>query len=300
MSTGPDPRLLDIMMPFYGRPDHFREAVLSVLGQSDSRWRLTIIDDVYPDTTPGDWARALEDPRVTYLRNETNLRPSRNYNKAIGLAQTEFMVLMGCDDIMSPRYVQRVHELIAEFPGSAIIQPGVSVIDENGAASRPLADRVKARYRPRGSGARSLSGEALASSLLRGNWTYFPSLVWRTELLRAGQFRTDLDVVQDLAKLFELIVGGGSLVLDDEVIFNYRRHSRSVSAVTGTDGSKFIQERTFFDEATAIANDLGWNKAARIARAHVSSRLNALTELPGAVLRGNGVGIRNLLCHALT
>lgn len=286
------------MMPFYGRFDHFQAAVHSVLDQTDPRWRLVIIDDVYPDLAPGQWAAAIDDPRVTYIRNETNLRPSRNYNKAIGLAETEFVVIMGCDDVMLPGYVGRVHELIEQFPDAAIIQPGVSVIDENGAPSHPLADRVKGYYRFGGSGARQYSAEPLASSLLRGNWTYFPSLVWRTSRL-AGGFRTDLDVVQDLAKLFEIVSGGGSLVLDDTVVFNYRRHSASVSAVTGPDGSKFRQERTLFYEAAEQSRALGWNRTARIARRYLSSRLNALTELPGAILKNNALGRRTLARHIL-
>ena len=286
------------MMPFYGRFDHFQAAVQSVLAQTDPRWRLVIIDDVYPDLAPGEWAAAIDDPRVTYIRNDTNLRPSRNYNKAIGLAETDFIAIMGCDDIMLTEYVARVHELIEQFPDADIIQPGVTVIDENGSPSHPLADRVKGYYRFGGTGARQYRGEPLASSLLRGNWTYFPSLVWRTSRL-AGGFRTDLDVVQDLAKLFEIVSTGGSLVLDDAVVFNYRRHSTSVSAVTGPDGSKFRQERTLFSEAATQSSALGWHRTARIARRYVSSRLNAMTELPGAILKRNVTGRRTLTRHIL-
>ncbi|MGL4340624.1 MAG: glycosyltransferase family 2 protein [Rhodoglobus sp.] len=289
---------LDIMMPFYGRFDHFQAAVGSVLAQSDPRWRLVIIDDVYPDLTPGYWAAEIDDPRVTYLRNESNLRPSRNYNKAISLATTDFMAIMGCDDMMLPGYVARVHELIEQFPDAAIIQPGVRVIDENGAPSHPLADRVKKYYRFTGTGAREYRGEPLAASLLRGNWTYFPSLVWRTSRLSGG-FRTDLDVVQDLAKLFEIVATGGSLVLDDRPVFHYRRHSTSVSAVAGPDGSKFVQERTLFVEAAQRSSALGWRRAARIARRHLSSRLNAMTELPGAIMKRNVQGISMLSRHIL-
>ena len=287
------------MMPFYGSFDHFRAAVESVLAQSDPDWRLTIIDDVYPDLAPGEWASAIDDERVTYIRNEVNLRPSRNYNKAVGIAQSEFIVLMGCDDIMLPGYVARVHELIAEFPDADIVQPGVNVIDERGTVYTPLPDRVKGWYRFRGTGARAYTGEQLASSLIRGNWTYFPSLVWRREVIAAFVFRTDLDVVQDLAMLVEITKAGGSLVLDDRVVFSYRRHAGSVSAVTGFDGSKFMQERTLFLEAADSFERLGWRRAARIARRHVTSRLNALTELPGAVLGNNAVGRSTLTRHIL-
>ncbi|CAN5206852.1 hypothetical protein BH09ACT1_BH09ACT1_02290 [soil metagenome] len=285
------------MMPFYGSFEHFRLAVASVLAQSDPDWTLTIIDDVYPDLAPGEWARSIDDPRVSYIRNETNLRPSRNYNKAVGLATTDFVVIMGCDDIMLPGFVAKVHDILARFPEAAVIQPGVSVIDENGAPSLPLADRAKRWYRFGGTGSREFSGETLAISLLRGNWTYFPSLVWRRDLLARYTFRTDLDVVQDLAMLVEIIKGGGSLVLDDAIVFNYRRHSTSLSATTGTDGSKFAQERLLFGEAASSFDELGWKRAARAARLHLTSRLNALSEVPGAVIGGNRKGMRALAEH---
>jgi glycosyltransferase involved in cell wall biosynthesis len=288
---------LDIMMPFYGSFAHFRAAVESVRAQSDPDWRLVVVDDVYPDKAPGEWLLALGDARITYIRNEHNLRPSRNYNKCITLMQSGFAVLMGCDDVMLPNYVARVKQLTAQFPDAGVIQPGVGVIDENGAPSRPLADRVKALYRFSGSGAREYRGEQLATSLLRGNWTYFPSLVWNVTELRARDFRTDLDVVQDLAMLLEITKGGGSLVLDDTVCFSYRRHSASVSAVTGPDGSKFGQELTLFREAAAACTALGWPKAARAARRHFTSRLNALTELPAAIRAQNSAGRTALLRH---
>ena len=289
---------LDIMMPFYGRFDHFREAVLSVIAQSDPDWRLTILDDVYPDTAPGEWAAAIEDERVTYLRNETNLRPSRNYNKAVSLASNSFVVIMGCDDVMLPGFVARAHELISSFPDVDMIQPGVSVIDENGANSRPLADTIKSWLAPHGPKPLSLQVEALAASLLRGNWTYFPSLIWRSSRVASG-FRTDLDVVQDLAKLMEITFDGGALAVDDTIVFQYRRHSGSVSAVTGPDGTKFVQERAVFEECAAACEALGWKRAARVARRHLSSRLNALTEVPASLRSGNSAGRVSLIRHVL-
>jgi glycosyltransferase involved in cell wall biosynthesis len=288
-----------IFMPFYGRVDHFQLAVESIRAQDDEDWQLTVVDDVYPDLTPGAWLESLGDPRITYLRNTENLRPSRNYNKCVGLCTSEFIMLMGCDDVMLPGYVRRVKELLAQFPTADIVQPGVGVISESGEKILPMADRVKSYLRPRGTGPRELSGEKLATSLLRGNWTYFPSLVWRTERLRETGFRTDLDVVQDLAMLLQITGAGGTLVLDDRPVFSYRRHSTSVSAVTGPDGSKFRQERTLFREAHETLRHKGWSKAARAAKNHVFSRANALTELPGAVRTKNATGKSTLTRHVL-
>lgn len=285
------------MMPFYGRVDHFKLAVQSVLDQDDPNWRLVIVDDVYPDLSAGEWASSLGDSRITYIRNEENLRPSRNYRKCVGLMQSDFAVIMGCDDIMLPRYVSRVRELTRQYPNVSVIQPGVEVIDSDGNIHTPLADRVKRLYLPNGRGVRVLSGEALAVSLLRASWFYFPSLVWNVEHLRRHEFRADLDVTQDIAMLLKLVEDGGSIAIDDEIVFHYRRHAESVSAVTGVDGSKFAQERTVFAEAERAFRAIGWKRAARAARFHLTSRLHSAAALPAAVRAGDHDGRRNILRH---
>ncbi|GAB2452086.1 glycosyltransferase involved in cell wall biosynthesis [Conyzicola lurida] len=287
-----------IMLPFWGSFEHFREAVESVLAQTDPDWKLTVVDDVYPDLAPGEWLQALGDPRIEYIRNEVNLGVSRNYVKCVGLMQGEYSMLFGCDDVMLPGYLARVKELLTRHPGAAVIQPGVEVIDGDGVVSEPLVDRVKNRSRLSGAGARVYSGEVLAHSLLRGNWTYFPALVWKVELLRTYGFNQKLDVVQDLIMLLDIIEGGGEFVLDDEVVFRYRRHQQSVSSATATDGSRFKQERELFDAEVKRFEAIGWRRAARAARWHTLSRLNALTRIPLAVRQGNGKGVKALLTHA--
>lgn len=289
----------EIWMPFYGRIDHFKLAVQSVIAQDDPDWKLTVVDDVYPDLEPGQWLVALNDPRITYIRNDENLRPSRNYNKCASLTTAEFITIMGCDDVMLPGYVARVKQLLAEFPDADIVQPGVSVIDENGVRSRPLADRIKGVIAPSGPFPRTMSGESLATSLLRGNWTYFPSLVWRAQRIRDLVFRTDLDVVQDLAMLMAITLAGGKLIVDNQPVFEYRRHSSSVSSVTGFDGSKFRQERTLFYELVEACRANGWFRAARTAKHHMLSRANALREIPQAFRANNRTGRSNLTRHVL-
>jgi glycosyltransferase involved in cell wall biosynthesis len=289
----------EIFIPFYGRVDHFKEAVESVLAQEDPDWKLTVVDDVYPDTEPGLWLKSLGDRRIKYILNSENLRPSKNYNKCVNLCSSEFIMLMGCDDAMMPNFVSNAKKLINQFPEVDIIQPGVEVMTEKSEASRPIVDRVKQIISPRTKGPHIYSGEMLASSLLTGNWTYFPSLIWRTKLLRNFVFRTDLDVVQDLAMIMQIVMSGGNMLVDDKIAFRYRRHSTSLSSVTGPDGSKFKQERRLFTELQSPLQKLGWHKAAKIARVHIFSKANAFSELPGALLKKNKEGISTLTRHVL-
>ncbi|PPF60954.1 glycosyl transferase family 2 [Clavibacter michiganensis] len=290
---------LDILMPFYGRVDQFRLAVESVRAQSDADWRLVIVDDVYPDLSAGEWARALNDPRIAYLRNEHNLGVSGNFNRCVSLIENDFAVIIGCDDLMRPGYVARLAQLRAQYPDADLIQPGVAVIDEHGKPSKPLPDRVKTLLRPRGAKPKVLGGDGLAASLLRGNWCYFPSLCWRSDRLREFGFREDRQVVQDLTLIMQIVLSGGTLVLDNETVFDYRRHAASVSSQGGVDGSKFAEERGVFYEAAERCEALGWHRAARVARRHIPSRLNALSELPATFRSGDADGRNALLRHAL-
>jgi len=287
-------------MPFYGDPEQFQIAVMSVLNQSDPNWTLTVLDDCYPDLAPGTWLRGLGDTRISYVRNETNLLPSKNYNKALEMASGEFMMLMGCDDVLLPDFVARSSELIQlADPTIGLIQPGVRVIDEEGNPKKSLADKVKIRIGPwPKSGIHVISGENAHRSLLRGNWTYFPSILWRRSAIDEQRFRTDLNIVQDLSMILDLIENGFGILIDSEVTFLYRRHRASLSGATGSDGSKFAQERVLFAEAAARAQQRGWNDSYRAATNRLLSRLNSAVEIPSAVLRRDSSAIKALVRHS--
>lgn len=288
---------LEIVMPFYGDPRQFRDAVASVLAQSDPNWRLTVIDDCYPDEAPGRWVRSLDDPRIRYFRNERNLGVSGNFQRGVELVEAELMTIMGCDDLMLPDYVARARSAMAASPDASYYQPGVRVIDADGKPVSPLADRVKRFYRIEVDDITGVGGERLVTSLLRGNWTYFPSICWRSSEVVPRGFSSH-EVVLDLVLQLEILFDGGIVVLDPVVTFAYRRHAGSVSSWRAGDGSRFGEEREVMSAYAARAAERGWRRAARVGRLRVSSRLNALTRLPSAAIARDGAGLRSLARHA--
>ena len=283
------PAAVDVTLPYYGCVELMKQAVRSVLDQTHQNWRLVVVDDGYPDPEPARWFAQLADPRVSYLRNQTNLGANGNYRRCLELATAPLVLVMGADDVMLPEHLRVATELFESHPHATVVHTGVEVIDENDRVVRPLCDRLKSFYAPSGVRTTTLDGENMAVSLLRGNWTYFPSLVWRTDTIRDIGFRTGLDVVQDLALLLDVAMTGGSLVFDPRVTFRYRRHTDQDSTVRALDGRRFDEEREFFAQEARGFDNLGWRKAARVSRWHVSSRLNALSLLPRAV-RATGWG----------
>jgi glycosyltransferase involved in cell wall biosynthesis len=292
---------IDIMLPFWGDPALLYRTVDSVRAQTDGDWRLTVIDDAYPDAPVAVHFAELHDPRIRYLRNAQNVGIIENFRTSVRLATAEHLVVLGSDDLLLPDYVAVVRRAAARHPGAAVIQPGVRVIDEHGSEALPLADRVKQRMlRPdTRAGDVVLSGEDMATSLTRGNWLYWPSLAFRTEAIRRHDFRDDLPIVLDLAILLDIAFDGGSLVVTDEVVFAYRRHTASASQKAILDGSRFSDDRRFFEETARRAAEKGWSSTARAARVRLLARLHALTELPTTLRRGTPEGRRAIWRHIL-
>ncbi|MEV7558132.1 glycosyltransferase family 2 protein [Streptomyces sp. NPDC048331] len=288
----------EFLLPYYGDVALMQDAVRSVLAQDGDDWRLTVVDD---GTEPGvpEWFEQLADPRVRYLRNERNLGVTGNFNRCVELAEYEYLVLMGCDDLMKPNYLQVVRATADREPTAAMIQPGVQVIGTDGLPYDTLADRTKRKlYAPKGPGRALLGGEELATSLLRGNWLYFPSICWRTEAIKRFPFRADLGVIQDLALVVDLLVAGETLATTPEVCFSYRRHAESESSATAYTGRRFEEAKRFFVETADRLDRHGWPRAAKVSRLHLSSRLHAITLLPGAAMKAGRPGVSAMLRHA--
>lgn len=293
------PSPLEVFIPFWGDPGLLYATVESVRAQTDPDWTITVVDDCYPDPSVAEHFAAEDDPRIRYVRNETNLGITDNYQRCRDLASGDLMMFMGCDDLMHPTFVETVKAAHQQFPQAATIQVGVEVIDENDSPIDPLTDKVKRAIRGRVPRRSELGGEPLATSLLRGAWHYWPALVFRTERVQAYPFRDGLPIIQDLALLIDMTAAGETLVVDPTVCFSYRRHTQSASATSLLQGNRFSDERRYYASAAQQMARHGWTRAARTARIRWTSRLHAVSLLPTALRRRERTAVRTLLDHTL-
>jgi glycosyltransferase involved in cell wall biosynthesis len=287
---------LEIAIPFYGDPDLLKAAVSSVLSQSNSNWTLLVVDDGYPDGSISRWFDELNDERIKYVRNESNLGANRNFQKCIDLIENEYCTIMGADDLLQENYVACMIDLIRTFPGSAMFLGGVNVVDDAGKTVFPIADRVKQALRPSSDTPLEYSGESIARSLMLGNWLYFPAMVWDSKAIKEIGFRSNLNVCQDLALSIDLFMNGRSIVLTEQKCFSYRRSESSDSSIRAIKGDRFDEERKFFGQLAAEFAHIGWKNASRAAKLRVSSRAHALFMIPK--VRSDMSAIRRLLRHA--
>jgi len=261
---------IDVLLPYWGDFSLLKKAVDSVLAQTEKDFRLLIIDDYYPSDDAKNLYSNFPDQRVTYHRHKENFGLVKNYNYALEQVRADHFVMMGCDDVMLSNYLETALKKIGD---ADYYQPGIKVIDENGTYYLPLADKIKQLLRPRQEGVHK--GESVAVSLCHGNWTYFPSLLWKTATLKKYGYNPDLPNTQDIYVQFEILTNGGSLFIDNEVTFCYRRSAQSFSSKAKS-GTRFQEEDKMYDALSKHFYKIGWKKAARAARARITVRIHKI------------------------
>jgi glycosyltransferase involved in cell wall biosynthesis len=259
---------IDILLPYWGDFKLLKKTVESVIAQTEPNWRLMVFDDAYPTDEAKKYFKKLKDDRITYFRHKENIGITKNFNFSIEAAAAKYCIILGCDDIMLPHYVETALKHIGE---ADFYQPGVQVIDGKDQPYMPLVDKIKNRLRPKKSG--TYEGEYIARTLAMGNWLYFPSITWKTKTLQRYRFDTTHDNTQDVILELNLVLDGGKLFVDNEVTFQYRRFADSWSSRRKTKaGGRFREEAEIYNHFAEEFKRKNWPKAARAAKMHITSR----------------------------
>lgn len=270
---------LDVVVPYYRGEGYLRTTVASVVAMPGRAWRLTVVDE----NADGDAAeRVLAEvaggrgDQVRLVRNEHTLGVAGNFNRCVEVADAPVCTLLGADDVVLPNYADVVLGAMGREPEVDVVQPGVQVIDADGAVWVPPADRVKRMLAPRRR--KVLQGQSFAASLMHGDWLYFPSLAWRTDALRRFRFDPELQTGMDLQLIVEMVVAGHRFAFDPQLCFSYRRHAASVSSQNAGDHTRFAEEQALHEEWARRFRAMRWRRAAAAAALRVTSRAHHVVQ----------------------
>jgi len=117
----PSAGLVSVIIPTFNRGRTLRRAILSVLNQEYADLEVLVMDDGSTDNTP-DVMAAITDPRVTYVRLETNRGASRARNAGLRLAKGAFIAFQDSDDEwLAGKLEQQVAAAVAAGPGPVTV-----------------------------------------------------------------------------------------------------------------------------------------------------------------------------------
>lgn len=135
--------IVSIGMPVYNGERFLSEALDGILGQTFDDFELIISDNASTDRTESICRTyAAKDPRIRFVRNETNMGASANYKSVFRLAKGRYFRWAPADDLFAPESLEVCVETLNEHPEAVLCYPKTTLIDEYGAAIRSYEDHL--------------------------------------------------------------------------------------------------------------------------------------------------------------
>ena len=210
-----------IAIPAFKGAD-LKACIDSVLGQTVHDYELIIVNDASPDPID-DIVNSFSDDRIKYYKNDRNYGAEHmvdNWSKCLALAQGDYFILLGDDDLLDGDYLESFDELIARYPTLDIYHCRSKIINEDNelvglTAPCPEFEGVYENifYRLKLMRDQYISDFVFRTSRLReiGGFFYLP-LAWGTD---------------DITSF--LMCGEKGIAYTHKAVFNYRQFDGTIS-----------------------------------------------------------------------
>lgn len=144
-----------VLLPTRNRLELVRYAIESVRRQNYGDWELVVSDNDSEDGTEK-YVQGLGDARVRYVRTETFVSVTDNWNNALAHSKGDYVVMLGDDDCLLPGYFSTLDRLVADFdhPDAVYVDavqyayPGVVPGHESGFVQRGYCEFMDERNAP--------------------------------------------------------------------------------------------------------------------------------------------------------
>ncbi len=172
-----DRPLVTVVILSYNHERYIAQCIESVLAQEVEGLEILVLDDCSPDGTDAVVRRYLDDPRLTYVRNESNLGMVENSNKAYRSGRGKYLVILPSDDFWYPGHLAPLVEALEQHPECSLAYSQCRWIDDNGQV-------LKTAVHP-GHRAQSYCGgrDELADLLIYDNYITPPAALLRRSVL---------------------------------------------------------------------------------------------------------------------
>ena len=108
------PMLFSVLLPTHNRLEFLRYAIETVRRQSDPDWEIVVSDNDSEEDIES-YVAGLADQRLRYVRTDTFVPVTENWNNALRHSRGEYVVMLGDDDALLPGYFARIRATIEGF-----------------------------------------------------------------------------------------------------------------------------------------------------------------------------------------
>src|SRR5436190_20057932 len=122
------PPAITVLMPVFNAAAFVREAIQSVLRQTQADLELLIIDDASTDGSSA-IIRSFSDPRVRVITHQRNLGLVASLNDGLDQARGRYVARMDADDVMHPQRLEKQLRYLEEHVDIALVAAFVDFIN---------------------------------------------------------------------------------------------------------------------------------------------------------------------------
>lgn len=215
---------ISIIMPVFNNGNFLEEAIASLLVQTEPDFELVVCDDASSDESSSIIRKfAGQDSRVKALYNDENRGVCYSRDRAIAVAEGEWITLLDGDDYYLP---ERLHELLrfADASGADMVADGFILVDENSEETGEVY--LPARCAGQGLGIDEYVRQGMPSGR-RFNPGYLKPMIRRDFIQSHGiTYLPDAWCGQDFAFYLTCLLRGADWRLMDEAFYCYRKYPR--------------------------------------------------------------------------
>ncbi len=242
---------LTVFIPCYNSEAYLDSCIKSVLVQSYDNYKIVIVDDHSTDRSVAIAEQYLSD-RVSLIVNRTNLGITANWNRCIELCDTPYFSILHSDDMYMKGYLENMMQIMEKYQDIAYAHCSVKIINEKSKTKFEFLHLLKRIF------SRNIRGISepydLLKVLLKGNFIYCPTAVYRTSAVRdIGLFDESYSHVEDLEYWFRFILKDYKSFYLDKPLYFYRRHKSNLTAIHSKDLTRY---RERYDLLNKILKDI--------------------------------------------
>lgn len=199
--------LISVLIPVYNKKKSLRRTVDSVLNQTYTDFELLVIDDGSTDGSM-EVLRDIQDNRLRCFRKEnTGVSDTRNFG--MRKAQGKVVAFLDGDDLWTPLYLERLHDMIVRFPDCGLyMQNSMDIpVSQVGTIKSNAEQKEIQRY------------ENWEHYFYYRNFKTSALAVNRCKALELGGFDKSLTIGEDLDFWFRTLLSAPVCFLDEIHVF---------------------------------------------------------------------------------
>ena len=230
---------ISFILPVYNpKLSDFKECIDSILKQTYTNYEVCLVDDCSTDKSVLDYIDSLKNNnKFKIYHNSENLHISKSSNKAISMAEGDFIALIDHDDTISSNALYECVKVLNDDKTIDFIYSDFDKLDKKGLRCEPY---FKPDYAP--------------DTLLNFNYLSHFNLIRKSIVESVGMFNPDMIGAQDYDLYLRIVEKTNKIEHISKILYHWRMAENSTSTKKSSKNYAYLNGKKAIEEALKRRN----------------------------------------------